>query len=276
MPRRAPARCLALAAAALWGVACGEPRRASPSDLQLRVLVYNIHAGTDAAGAESLQRVAALIREYRADLVLLQEVDRGTARSGGVDQLGELARRTGLHGVFRRTLPFQGGEYGLALLSRWPVLRDTMVPLPVTPPQARAGGAYEPRGVLHATVQSPWGTLHALNTHLDPSSDDYRLQEVETVIRLGEGLPAPGTHILLGGDFNAPPDSPVVARLTAGRWRDAWPECGTGPAFTYPAATPVKRIDYLFVTGAIGCDSAGVIRSSASDHRPVLFVLRAR
>jgi hypothetical protein len=52
-----------------------------------RVLVFNIHAGKDAGGKPNLEEVAALVRSVDADVVLLQEVDRGTRRSGNVDQV---------------------------------------------------------------------------------------------------------------------------------------------------------------------------------------------
>ncbi|HWJ20891.1 MAG TPA: hypothetical protein VNS52_00940, partial [Gemmatimonadaceae bacterium] len=83
------AAAVALAAAALLSAcAAARSKPASPvhAPRELRVLVYNTHAGQDAAHAPNLPRVAALVREVGADVVLLQEVDRGTRRSGGVDQ----------------------------------------------------------------------------------------------------------------------------------------------------------------------------------------------
>ena len=80
-----------------------------------------------------------MVRETGADLRLLQEVDRGTERSGRVDQAAELARLTGMQGVFGKTLDFQGGGYGLALLARWPVAGDTLVHLALDPPGEGAG-----------------------------------------------------------------------------------------------------------------------------------------
>src|SRR5205085_9000055 len=85
----------------------------------LHVLVYNIHAGKDAKGVDSLERVAALVKETAADVVLLQEVDRNTTRSGNVDQVATLTHLTGLYGEFGKSLDYQGGDYGIAILSRW-------------------------------------------------------------------------------------------------------------------------------------------------------------
>src|SRR5688500_10783479 len=123
---------------------------ASVPSAPLRVMVYNIHAGKDAKGADNLERVAALVKTSEADIVLVQEVDRGTRRSGGVDQLATLMRLTGMHGVFGKSLDYQGGLYGIAILSRWPVTRDEVVPLRIEPPQPRAGGSLEPRIALIA------------------------------------------------------------------------------------------------------------------------------
>ena len=47
-------------------------------------------------------------------------------------------------------------------------------------------------------------------------------------------------------------------------------ECAGGPGFTFPFDVPVKRIDYLFLTGDIKCTSASVINTGISDHRPLL------
>jgi endonuclease/exonuclease/phosphatase family metal-dependent hydrolase len=247
--------------------------RPAPADT-LRVLVYNIHAGKDAAGEGNLERVAGLIRETGADLVLLQEVDRGTRRSGGVDQLAVLERRTGRVGAFGKTLDYQGGEYGIAVLSRWPVARDTLIRLPVEPAQVRAGGSREPRGVLRVRVDAPSGRLEVLNTHLDASPDGaHRRQEVETVLRVAEELRAGEAAVLIGGDLNAEPGSPTVGRLAGTGWVDGWRACGEGDGRTYPADEPSKRIDYLFLEPGGSCAAARVLATEASDHRPLLVVV---
>jgi endonuclease/exonuclease/phosphatase family metal-dependent hydrolase len=237
--------------------------------------VYNIHAGKDLEGRDNLRRIADIIVAHRPDLVLLQEVDRNTERSGNVDQLAVLAQLTGFHSAFGRTLFYQGGEYGIAILSRWPVTADTLHSLPVAPPQPRAGGSYEPRGALHAVIEAPTGSIQLLNTHLDASpADDYRLQEVDALKQLLSRL-AGGGAVVLGGDFNATPESVVLQRVSEGEWRDAWELCGQGAGFTYPAKAPATRIDYLVLPGSLECDAGRVIPTKASDHLPILFVLRA-
>lgn len=264
------------------GVACAARRPASPAEGSsdagvVRVLTWNIHAGADSSGVPNLERVAARIRAERADVVLLQEVDRGVARSGGVDQPAVLARLTGLHAAFRPSLAYQGGDYGLAVLSRWPVAHDTMVPLPVDPPQRRSGGLTTPRGALVARLARPSGTLVVVNTHIDASRDDrWRQQEAARVAALADSLVRqPGTVVVVGGDMNSEPGSATQALLQAGTLRDAWRACGAGPdSLTYPSTVPRKRIDWLYLTGPSTCARARVLPDPASDHRALLVELR--
>ncbi|MGH7664438.1 MAG: endonuclease/exonuclease/phosphatase family protein [Gemmatimonadaceae bacterium] len=266
---------LLLAIVLIAAASCRTVRRLAADPTPVRVLVYNIHAGKDASGADNLERVAALIEATRADIVLLQEVDRGTERSGGVDQIATLAGLTDMDLSFGCTLDYQGGEYGIATLSRWPIVGDSLIPLPVDPAQARAGGSHEPRGALHTEVNAPGGTLHVLNTHLDASGDDsYRRQEVARLLLAAARLRAGEDILILGGDFNATPESEVIAHVTRSALRDGWADCGgMRPGNTYPADDPIKRIDYLFIPPAVNCDSAIVLDTGASDHRPVFFQL---
>jgi len=263
------------ALAPLLAAGCAARPTPGPGGLALTVLVYNIHAGKDARGVDNLARVAALVREAGADVALLQEVDRGTRRSGGVDQPATLARLTGLAAAFGTSLDFDGGQYGIAVLSRWPVRHDTTVSLAVDPPQQRSGGSYEPRAAHRVTLETPNGPLVVINTHLDPSGADHnRRQEVRTVLTVAGAARAGGAAVLVGGDFNSEPGSAVQSQARAGGLRDAWGECGRGEGPTYPADSPVKRIDYVYLTGGATCAEARVLVTDASDHRPLLVRVR--
>lgn len=242
-----------------------------PSAPNLTILVYNIHAGKDAKGVDNLERVSQIIRDAKADIVLLQEVDKNTTRSGKVDQVATFEKLTGFHGAFGKTLDYQGGDYGIAILSRWPIVRDTLVHLPVNPPQFRSGVSYEPRGALLTLIQSPFGSLRVINTHLDPSgTDSFRVQEAPTVLQVAQpGSDAKATFI--GGDFNSEPNSSVHAMVAAAGWHDTFAECGQGEGLSWPDDKPRKRIDYLWFRAPSRCVDATVLDTNASDHRPVLF-----
>ncbi|MBA3672490.1 MAG: endonuclease/exonuclease/phosphatase family protein, partial [Gemmatimonadaceae bacterium] len=209
-------------------------------DGSLQVMVYNIHAGKDAKGVDNLARVAALVREAGADLVLLQEVDRNTTRSGKVDQPAELAKMTGYSVALGKSLDFQGGDYGIALLSRSPIGAWERVHLPVEPPQERSGGSHEARVALVATVATSAGPVTIVNTHLDASREDtYRRQEVRRIVALVDSLRARGTPVIIGGDFNSTPESAAQEDVRRSGMRDSWTECGRGGALTFPANVPV-------------------------------------
>jgi endonuclease/exonuclease/phosphatase family metal-dependent hydrolase len=275
-PPTIPPRLGRVALAALLAGCAAAPPAPVPAR-EVTVLLYNIHAGKDAAGSENLARIAELVRTTGADLVLLQEVDRNTQRSGPTDQPATLARLTGFSVAFGRTIGFQGGDYGVALLSRWPIQRDTLVPLTVSAPPGRTVEGREQRGVLAAVVATPGGPLVVLDTHLDHTGEDvWRVQEIATVLRVARTAEEQGMPLLIGGDFNARPESAVHQQLRDAGFRDAWEGCGAGDEMTFPAGAPDRRIDYLYIAGDTRCVSAGVLPDQASDHRPVLFRLRLR
>ena len=281
MLTRPLAAAIAAACCAIAGCAQPRPQPSAPTAIPatgdtMRILVFNIHAGKDAGGQPNLLEVAALVRSTGADLALVQEVDRRTKRSGNIDQVSELGMNTGLAVVFGRSLDYDGGHYGIAALARG-FLANYTEHLPVKPPQARAGGSYEPRVALVTVARTPIGNLTAINTHLDASREDvYRLQEVEHVLWLARRSRPANRPLVAGGDFNAEPGSAVHQRVLAGGLRDAWLECGQGDGFTYPAAAPVKRIDYLFLAEPLTCTDARVIETRISDHRPLLVTVKAR
>ncbi len=230
----------------------------------ITVLSYNIHHGEGTDGRVDLERIAAVIRAQSPDLVALQEVDRATRRTGGVDQLQTLACLLGMQPVFGRTIDYQGGMYGNGVLTRLPVNGFANRALPFTPGR-------EPRGVLQLHVYTgPTESGHFLfrvfATHLDVAEAD-RLKAVEA-------LPdwvaeEPDTPTLLLGDLNALPGSAPMARLLASGWSVAG-EPGAHP--TFPARDPQRQIDYILFRPAHRWRVLEVWvpeEAVASDHRPI-------
>jgi len=141
---------------------------ASASAIELRVLTYNIHHGRRADGRVDLERIAAIIKSAKPDFVAMNEVDRGVNRSGKMDQPAELARLTGLHAAFEKNIDYDGGEYGNAVLSRFPIINIENLPLPS---QYRG----EQRGMLVVEVHPQEGQqLWFAATHFDYRPDPTR------------------------------------------------------------------------------------------------------
>ena len=259
----------AAAVAATLLAGCASPGRTTATPV--RALVFNIHAGKDAAGVDNLERVADLVKASHADIVLLQEVDNGTRRSGRVDQLSRLRSLTGFHGRFGKAIDYDGGEYGLGILSRWPIEASSMRMLPAVITDSAMRARYEARGALVAKIASPWGSLRVIDTHLDATRDDsIRVQQTGALLVMANAERDSGFTVI-GGDLNSQPDGAVVRMLTESGWKDIFQSCGSGQSFSFPAKAPVRRIDYLMTSSDTGCRSASVLDSQASDHRPVFF-----
>jgi endonuclease/exonuclease/phosphatase family metal-dependent hydrolase len=247
---------------ALAGLATALPAGDPPGRTVLRVLCYNIHHGERADGKIDLPRQAKVIADAKPDLVALQEVDNRCLRSGKVDQTAELARLTGLHGRFGKQIDFEGGEYGQAVLSRFPLDELTVHWLPGTPERQR-------RIAVEARVKVGGGPLSFVGTHLHHQRDDFREQQAA---KLNELFGKAEHPVILAGDLNAEPDAKPLDVL-----RERWAVATAGPAlFTYPAAKPAAQIDHvLYRPGKrFRVVSARVIEeAAASDHRPVLALL---
>lgn len=235
----------------------------------LRVLTYNVHHGEGVDGRVDLQRIAAVIRAANPDLVALQEVDRKAHRTGGVDQTAEYARLTGMHAWHGAAMLFQGGEYGQALLSRWKLRDPYVARLPGTPGR-------EPRIAISALIDVPqMGLIRWASVHLDATRDDGdRWAQVEALVQEFRTHRIP---MLLAGDFNSTPESRVMRRMLepASGWEDT---AGDWAAATIPAGSPKSRIDYVLASprGAWRVLESKVIdEPAASDHRPLLVVLRS-
>lgn len=249
----------------LIGVGLGSVS-AQPGPWTLRVLTYNLHHGEGTDGKLDLERLAGVINDSKADLVALQEVDRNTQRTGGVDQAEQLGRLTGLHVAFGQAMEYQGGGYGVAILSRWPLLEPRPHPLP-----AEVG--VEPRTVFEAAVQLAGGApeIVFLVTHLDAKRDPAQRNNQAAKIRELFPASAEKRPMLLAGDLNATPDSPLVQELLS-EWTDS---AAVAQFLTSPAGTPRRKIDYILYRPAPRwrlIETRALNEAVASDHRPVLAV----
>src|SRR5690606_16137530 len=95
-----------------------------------RVVSYNIHHGLGMDDSVNLERTARVLRTLQADIAGLQEVDSSVQRSGGVDQAAVLGEMLGMDHAFGAFMPYEGGRYGMAILSKFPIVRSESVRLP--------------------------------------------------------------------------------------------------------------------------------------------------
>lgn len=244
----------------------------------MRLATYNLLHGIDVRqrGRIDIAAAAGAIAALDADVVALQEVDRGLDRSERVDQARWIGERLGFDAAFAPALlgsPDRvwvapngddpgGPAYGVAVLSRWPLRTVWRTPLPgggdghrrrAGTPQ-RPGWDREPRVALHARVASPEGEVTVTTTHL--SYLPWRgVLQLRTLARTAH---APRAAIV--GDLNLPPGA--VAGVARG-----WHLVRAGP--TYPSWDPRVQVDHALIRG-LTARSWELPPETSSDHRPLV------
>src|SRR5438128_5492084 len=236
-----------------------------PAHAKLRVMTYNIHVGVGMDKKMDLQRIADVINQEHPDLVSLQEVDRGVKRTQGVDEITELAGMTKMEYAFAHNLDYQGGQYGVAILSRFPILK-------VDHRKYENKREAERRGMIRVEVSVNNRILSFVATHLDYQYEDGRVFETEQLLEFLRDQTGP---LILVGDFNEEPTGDAY-KLMLPKFEDAWLRShAKGDGLSYPADKPAKRIDYIFyrANGGVRAKRAWVVSTLASDHIPVMAEL---
>jgi endonuclease/exonuclease/phosphatase family metal-dependent hydrolase len=243
-----------------------------------RLMTYNVHGCVGVDGRLDVDRIATVIGQSRPDVVALQELDVGRARSGRVDQAHEIASRLGMRFHFNSAFRVEEEQYGDAVLTTLPERLVKVGPLP-TIPRSRL----ERRGALWIAVEADGTQLQVINTHLGLVPMEQRLQ-VERLLG-PEWLAHPelrGPTVLMG-DFNATSRYAAYRALT-GRLRDVQ----RGPdgkrirrrrtIRTFPSRAPILRLDHMFVSPEIDVLSVhapdGPLARMASDHLPLVVDIR--
>ena len=230
-------------------------------------MTYNIHhcEGTD--GKLDVARIASIIRKQECDLVALQEVDRNTKRSASIDQVAELGRLTDMQSYFGKAIDFDGGEYGLGILSRLPIVVSKSMKLP-------SGENREQRIALEVFVKPAIGPAFVfVCTHLDHTAveSDRRDQNAELRKLFGNGP----SQAILAGDFNSTSDKPELGPIL-----EIWVDVdAVKMSPTIPVKNPIRKIDYIFVQkeSPWAVESADVLNEPvASDHLPLVTKLRLK
>jgi endonuclease/exonuclease/phosphatase family metal-dependent hydrolase len=217
----------------------------------LRAASWNIGAARYAR----IEEIAAELQAMQADLIALQEVDLRMRRSGVVDQPGTLATALSFHHVFAASIKWSGGDYGLALLSRWPLVSIERHRLDVV-------GIGEPRIVLEAVVCVNGRPLRVFNHHADVAgrSRQAGLARLVDIVR-----PPLGGGVLVAGDFNATPDTPEVRALLAAGLVDV-------SADQNQVTATNGRIDYVLADAPLAkrLRSSRVWMTKKSDHHAIV------
>lgn len=237
----------------------------------LKVMSYNIHIGNPPSkgdGFVDLEATANAIKSAAPDLVALQEVDKFTTRSGPtLDQARRLGELTGMHYYFAKALDRSNGEYGVAILSKFPIKSTSRYSLPVN-----AGTGAELRVVGIVQVDLPNAKkIYFVSTHFDHLAESNRALHSRELLKAIQ--PYKDAPVIIGGDFNMPASSDtwniLKTELTMG--------CSSCPA-TFPATNPNTAIDFLLLNKQAASyfnikSYKTVTERYASDHLPIIAEL---
>lgn len=249
---------------AVIGLLAGDSLKAQQA---IKVMSYNIHHCNPPSkpGVIDLDAVAGAINRERPDIVALQEVDINTQRSGKVNQAAQLALKTGLKSFyFAKAIDHDGGDYGVAILSKYPLNDIQTYALPMD-----AATKGEPRVLAVAVATLPGGKkLRIASTHLDAQKSSVnrllQIQAIDSILALDT------RPCIIAGDFNAEAHSDVIKILDKG-FKRTCTDCGP----TIPVINPQKAIDFIaYKPGKLlALKSHRVVNETyASDHLPVLAV----
>lgn len=222
----------------------------------LRLLTYNVRSLRD-----DVEAVAAVIRSCEPDVVCVQEAPRMLRWRS---KRAALARRSGL---VVATANRPGGLMVMTTLAV-KVISTRFTLLPKTP-------NLHQRAVAMADVELRGSRWNIASVHLGVDADE-RSRHLESLFAFVEAGESP---LVVAGDFNNEPDGPIWRSLAA-RLQDSYAVAPDGPAATYPARRPQRRIDGVFADPRIEVVACRTVHDApdvlvaASDHLPVLAVLR--
>lgn len=249
--------------AAICSPACAQAQTTN-LPIQAGIASYNIHHGEGTDGKYDFERLANQFNHWQADVIALQEVDSMTTRSGKAYALGTLADITRYYDTFCPTMDYQGGKYGIGMLSRQKPLKVTSYALP---------GKEEPRRLMVAEFKD----YVVACTHLSLNADD-RMASLPIILQAARNTDKP---FVIAGDWNDTPNSPFTKALS----KDFCLRSNTRLA-TFPADSPKDCIDYIAVYKRSGepnysrsycyVNEPAVVTTAtvgssktASDHRPI-------
>ncbi|QBX38013.1 EEP domain-containing protein [Brevundimonas sp. S30B] len=234
-----------------------------------RLLTYNVHRCLGVDRRLDVDRIVHVIAEHEPDIVCLQELDVGRARTGGVDQAEEIASRLSMVSRFHPAMRVEKELYGDAILTPHPEVLVKAQALPTI----RGIRGLEPRGALWSRIELGGAQINVINTHLGLVPREQRLQAIALIGP--EWVGACDGPTILTGDFNATSLTRPYRTLTR-RLDDAQRRLGLKPSVkTFPSGFPAIRIDHFFVSAEVRVTGIRApyspLARAASDHLPLVM-----
>ncbi|MGE5629631.1 MAG: endonuclease/exonuclease/phosphatase family protein [Caulobacteraceae bacterium] len=224
----------------------------------LKVMTYNIHRGINRRNKLDIDGIVDTIKSADPDIVALQEVERFSVRTRFQDQVKLIADKLSMNYAYGKSINIISGQFGNAILSKYPIEEYEVVKLP---------SVKENRTLLKAVVSVSGTKITVYNTHL--GLNQYEREEQVTEIKKIIGN---NKRFILAGDFNSSVDK--LGALTGTLKDCAAYTKGEKEKPTFENNEIRERIDYIFTSGDFRVKEYDVPESEASDHYPVISVLK--
>lgn len=243
----------------LWmgmaAVACLGLSACQPEAKEARFMSYNVKNGYGLDDSTNYARTAEVIRKEAPDVIAIQELDSVTGRSHGTYVLGELGKHTGMYATYAPAIDFDGGKYGIGILSKEKPLNIYRRALP---------GREEARTMLI----TEFSDYVYICTHLSLTEED----RMASLPIIKEEITRFKKPVLIAGDWNATPESDFLKAM-----QNDFTILTDMSQPTFPADTPDSTIDYIAVSKStaskIKPQRAYTVNTPVqSDHRPVVVV----
>jgi len=243
----------------------------------ITVMSYNIRNGEGTDSKVDLDRIVETIEKAGADIIGMQEVDKGTSRVNGVNSAKYIAEKLEMNYVYRANMPMYGGEFGNTIISRYPITFFKNYKL-----SWQTG--HEMRGLLLSMISVEDRSIYFASTHLSHTDIKLAAEQVKDILKIIRKLTEP---VIIVGDFNSSPAT-VPIMLMNKEYNDAcslykmvadYRNLGCEDMFdnnyTFPSTNLNRRIDYIFLSDNLVLDTEGenafqVLASEGSDHLPVV------
>lgn len=224
----------------------------------MKIMTFNTqHCKNYLEGNIDFEIMAKAIKTCGADIVGLNEMRGKSAHPEYEAQTEKLRELSGMkYCYFAKAIEFKNGPYGNGLLSNIPIVNAEVIAIPDPTPR-RYNGYYETRCILKAELE---GGITVLVSHFGLNPDEQKNAVAQVVSSLCD------ERCILMGDFNMPPDAPLLAPIKA-KMKDT-AAIFDAEKFSFPSDKPDRKIDYIFVSPDAKVTAADIPAIVASDHRP--------
>ena len=256
----------------------------------LRLMTYNIHYGNNINNEYNIKEIAEVIKESKAELICLQEIDNHWGSRSNYENLIEmLSEITGFNYFYapiydkpsQRGSSYPNEQFGVGFLSkyeiiksynynisRWSTQKEDPQPGDKDFPPKKGGFGY-------ILINKNGKLISVYNTHLDyraspPSGYKKSIREIQ-VKEMLKIMNINTYPTILMGDMNTDRSSKEVFEPLLQFFNDAWPLGNKGNGYSFPSNNPTSRIDYILTSKNIIVKKGNLMNTTASDHLPVII-----